>query len=367
MHQGQELDLFHERGSTRLWIGPGAFDRSRADLGSWLKGRRVFVVTSAPVRRLHGRRLTAALEGAVSLVWLEVADGEDGKSLAAVEQVTREMIEAGGKRDSRLVTFGGGSVGDVGGFVASCFLRGIEYAHVPTTLLAQVDASIGGKTGVNLPQAKNSIGAFHQPRFVVSDSGVLSTLPREQIRQGLFEVVKAAILADAKLFALIEQRLAELLEGEREALSAAVEAAVAVKVAIVAADEREGDRRRLLNLGHTLGHALETTVGHGLLAHGDAVGHGMLFAVELARRRRLADQDADRMRSLVERMEPVALPELDREKVLEAMGRDKKARESGLSWVLPIRLGAAEVVDGLDPRDVEPLLASYLTGSVESA
>ncbi len=366
MPDARQFDLVHDRGLTRIWIGADALDRSRAELSDWVRGRRAFVISSAPVRELHGEWLERELSAASAVTALDVADGEAGKTLDTMGRLAREMVAAGGKRDSRLLTLGGGSVGDVGGFAAACFLRGIEYAHVPTTLLAQVDASIGGKTGVNLPEAKNSVGAFHQPRFVIADARTLSTLPRELIRQGLFEVVKAAILADSALFDLLEVRLRELLEPESESLGSVVEAAAAIKIAVVSADEREADRRRLLNLGHTLGHALETCAGHGALAHGDAVGHGMLFAVELALPRGLRDRDAQRIRALVGRLAPARLPSFDPDSLIRAMSRDKKARETGLSWVLPLRVGAAEVVDDLDPALIGELLASFLTGFVES-
>lgn len=362
------LELAHRGGSTRIYLGTGALDAAQSEIATWVEGRRLFVVSSEPVRRLHGDRLESLLKttGAVAPTFLEIPDGEAGKSLAVVEQLTREMARAGGKRDSRLLTFGGGTVGDLGGFVAACFLRGIDYSHLPTTLLAQVDAAIGGKTGVNLPEAKNSVGAFHQPRFVIADAGVLRTLPSEEIRQGLFEVIKAAILADEELFRLLEERLPELLAAEPDALEAAVEAAVAVKVSVVESDERESDRRRLLNLGHTLGHALETVVGHGKLGHGDAVGHGMLFAIRLAERRGLSGPDAERMRALIGRMAPTALPKLDPADLERAMTRDKKARETGLPWVLPTRIGAARVVDDVSRAEVLDSLAVFLTGSIQS-
>jgi 3-dehydroquinate synthase len=270
------------------------------------------------------------------------------------------MLAAGGKRDSRLLAFGGGSVGDVGGFVAGCFLRGIEVAQVPTTLLAQVDAALGGKTAVDLPAAKNSVGLFHHPALVVADAEVLATLPPEALRAGLAEVVKMAYLLDPRLLERVEGELERLLAGEAAALGPVVRSAAAAKIAVVERDpaERTGERR-LLNFGHTLGHALETTVGYGRLAHGDAVAYGMLFALQLATERGLAEQDAQRLRALLGRFGLPALPALPVEAVMEAMARDKKAREGGLDWVLPVAVGEGRVVEGIDGREVARRLAAF--------
>ncbi|MCP4201393.1 MAG: 3-dehydroquinate synthase [bacterium] len=358
----QHLDLVHRGGSTRIWLGAGALANAASEVSPWLAGRRLFVISSARVRRLHRDSLRNLVADAVDVVELEVADGESAKSLTTVERLTREMLVGGGKRDSRAITLGGGTVGDVGGFAAGCFLRGIEYVQIPTTLLGQADAAIGGKTGVNLPEAKNSVGLFHQPRWVICDPSHLSTLPAEETRQAIFEIVKAAILADESLFELIESNLDGLLSGDADLLARAVRSAVEVKVEVVAADEREGDQRRLLNLGHTLGHALETVVGHGKLRHGDAVGHGLMFAVALAEQRDLAPEDARRIRVLLDRLELPELPDLTPASVLEAMQRDKKARESGLGWVLPLGIGCAEVVV-IPMASVERQLASFLGGS----
>jgi len=358
------VDLVHRFGVTRIWLGSRALTDAKAEVEEWAAGRRVFVVSSAPVRALQRDSIADLLGTASDVVELEIPDGEDAKSLTSVEGLTREMLAAGGKRDSRVVTLGGGTVGDVGGFAAGCFLRGIEYAQFPTTLLAQVDAAIGGKTGVNLPEAKNSVGLFHQPRWVVSDSRFLRTLPADEIRQALFEVVKAAILGDPVLFEFLEEGLEDLLASQPDALDIAIARAVAVKVDVVSSDEREGDRRRLLNLGHTLGHALETVVGHGRLRHGDAVGHGMLFAITLAQSRGLAPAEAGRMRDLIDRLAPLQLSDLDPAALATAIGRDKKARESGVSWVLPLEIGRAEVAE-LSQATVTEELASFIGGCVQ--
>jgi 3-dehydroquinate synthase len=248
--------------------------------------------------------------------------------------------------------------------VASCFLRGIEVAQVPSTLLAQVDASVGGKTAIDLPEGKNTVGAFHQPSLVVADTELLVTLDRAELASGLVEVIKMAALLDLDLLARVERDLPLLLEGDAVALQPVVAAAVAAKIGIVEEDPREADRRRLLNFGHTLGHALEAALGYGGLRHGEAVAHGMRFALRLARRRGLEGGEAERLESLLGRLGLPALPEVHAAALLDRMRRDKKAREAGLVWVLPRALGRGEMVHDVPWREVESELAAFLTAGV---
>jgi len=251
------------------------------------------------VHALHGDRLEVLCRAAAKWVILEVEEGEGAKTVSSAERLWNEMLDAGGKRDSRVIALGGGSVGDLAGFAAGCFLRGIEFVQIPTTLLAQVDAAIGGKTGVDLPGGKNTVGLFHHPRMVVGDTGVLSTLPREELRSGLAEVIKMAALLDPDLFGLVEEELDLLLEGDAAALGPVVGAAAAAKIAVVERDPTEKGERRLLNFGHTLGHAIESACGYAGLRHGEAVGYGILFALRLARSRGLKIEVAARIHRLM--------------------------------------------------------------------
>ncbi|HEX2253731.1 MAG TPA: 3-dehydroquinate synthase [Thermoanaerobaculia bacterium] len=338
------LRLAHERGSTEILVGPGAVAAAARRWAPWLAGRTVFTVSSAPVRALHGDVLEALLAPAARRVDLEVPDGEAAKSMAVATGLWERMLAAGGKRDSRLVTFGGGSVGDLGGFVAGCFLRGIEVLQVPTTLLAQVDAAVGGKTGVDLPGGKNTVGVFHHPVAVASDTALLATLPAGELRSGMVEVIKMAALLDPALLAAVERDLPALLAGDAAALAPVVAAAAAAKVAVVERDAREAGERRVLNFGHTLGHALEAALGYRGLRHGEAVAYGMLFALRLAERRGLDAAEPAlfaRLRRLLTRLELPPLPtgDLDPADLVERLGRDKKAREGGLAWVLPAAAG----------------------------
>jgi 3-dehydroquinate synthase len=293
-------------------------------------------------------------------VVLEVEEGEPAKTVATAERLWNAMLGAGGKRDSRLLAFGGGSVGDLGGFVAGCFLRGIEFVQLPSTLLAQVDAAIGGKTGVDLPGGKNTVGLFHHPYRVVADTALLPTLPRGELRSGLVEVVKMAALLDPPLLARVEAELLSLLSGDPGALGPVVAAAAAAKIRVVERDPTEQGDRRLLNFGHTLGHALETAGGYSGLRHGEAVAYGILFTLRLAARRGLAADLAPRLAALLARFELPPLPAADPEELLAHMGRDKKAHEGGLVWVLPAALGEGRMVDGIGRAEVAGELRGFL-------
>lgn len=354
------LALRHPTGETPILVGEGALAAALPALEAWLFGRALFVITTPRVRALHGRSLDPIHALAARSMTLEVEDGEAAKSLARAEALWSELLRAGGKRDARIVSFGGGSVGDLAGFVAGCFLRGVEYAQFPTTVLAQVDASIGGKTAVDLPLAKNSVGLFHHPRFVVSDAVWLPTLPREELRSGLVEAIKMGAVLDLALLAAIEETLPELLSGEPGALASVVARGVAAKIAVVERDPDERGDRALLNFGHTLGHAIETALAYDGLRHGEAVAYGILFALRLAEARGLERGFAIRLRRLLGRLELPALPDLDSGGLVTLMTRDKKAREGGLDWVLPTAPGRGALVTGIPLALVETELRRFL-------
>jgi len=291
---------------------------------------------------------------------LEVPEGEEAKSLEVAAQVWGEMLRRGGKRDSRLIAFGGGSVGDLGGFAAGCFLRGIEYIQVPTTLLAQVDAALGGKTAVDCAGVKNSVGLFHHPAMVVSEASFLATLPRAEIRSALAEVIKMACLLDPLLLERVEKRLPELLAIQPEELGPVVLGAARAKVRVVQRDPGESGERRLLNFGHTLGHALEAAAGPGGLRHGDGVAYGILFALRLAHSRGLEKVVVERITHLLRRLELPRLPEYEIDALMALMRMDKKNQEAGLTWVLPTSLGQGELVDDVPASQVEAALGAFL-------
>ncbi len=353
----QKLD--HPGGRTDILIGAGVLAGERPELAAWTAGRTVFVLSTPRMAELHGGVLESLSMNSARTIRLEVPDGEEAKQLSHAGRLWDEMLAAGGKRDSRLITFGGGSVGDLGGFVAGCFLRGVEYLQVPTTLLAQVDAAIGGKTAVDLAGGKNTVGLFHHPRQVISDTSLLSTLPPAELRSGLVEVVKMASLLAPPLWDLVETNLDDLLTGNAEALAPVVAGATAAKCEVVERDPGEGDWRRILNFGHTLGHAIESQLSYRGLRHGEAVAYGMLFAVRLAERRGLAPDFGARLRRLLARFDLPPLPELEATALQELMSRDKKATEEGLVWVLPRAIGSGEMVP-IDRQQVSEELAVYL-------
>jgi 3-dehydroquinate synthase len=356
----ERLALRHPGGTTAVWAGVGALAAARQGLAAWAAGRRLFVVSTPRVLKLHGDRLAPLRDAATHLSVLEVPEGEAAKTLAVAERLWQDMLTGGGKRDSRLVAFGGGSAGDLGGFVAGCFLRGIEVAQLPTTLLAQVDAAIGGKTAVDLPGGKNTVGVFLHPAWVVCETALLATLPRAELRSGLVEVIKMAVLLDPALLGRVEADLAALLAGDALALAPVVAAAAAAKIAVVERDPDERGERRLLNFGHTLGHAIESAGGYQGLRHGEAVAYGMLFALRLARRRGLPAPIAQRLADLLGRLSLPPLPALDPQDLLARVARDKKAREGSLTWVLPAALGSGLMADDVAWDEVAAELRGFL-------
>lgn len=351
--------------STQVWTGPGALEAYEREDRAWLAGRTLFVISDRRISRLHGERLESlrrSVERGGSMGGMRlyrVAAGEVGKSLGEAERLWRRLLREGARRDSCVVAFGGGSIGDLGGFVASTLLRGVSFLQIPTTLLAQVDAALGGKTAIDLPEAKNSVGTFHHPRAVVAEPAVLATLPRREMSSGLAEMIKMGAVLDEALFKRIERHLDDLLAGEVKALSPAIAAAQAAKIAVVAGDPYEGDARRALNFGHTLGHAIETLLGYEHLRHGEAVAFGMLFALRLARMQGLDPGVAERIARLIRRLPLPPLPALSAARLLTIIARDKKADRGGVVWVLPAGLGSARMERGLDSGLVEKELVEF--------
>jgi 3-dehydroquinate synthase len=321
--------------------------------------RRVFVLTSAPIWALWGETLLASFLEVPIVLFLE--PGEKYKSLASVEKLLREMARAGGDRGSLLIAFGGGIVGDVGGFLAAIFMRGIAYVQVPTTFLAQVDSSVGGKTGVNLPEGKNLVGSFHHPLAVFADIGVLGTLPDRELRAGLMESVKAGIIRDRTLVRFMEEHVDEVLGRDAKALEKVIAASIRMKAGVVSRDERETGLRMILNLGHTVGHALEQATGYKTLLHGEAVGWGMIATLYLARRRgTITAGQFERLENLIHLYGPLPPLKLRAKKVTAATGGDKKNVGGVRRFVLPIGIGDAGVVEDVTPEELEEAVAYML-------
>jgi 3-dehydroquinate synthase len=310
-----------------------------------LKPGRSAVVTDANVAKLYAKATLAALGAAgFAPTLIEIPPGEQSKSLAQLERIYGLMTEAELERASVVFALGGGVVGDLAGFAAATYLRGIPIVQAPTTLLAQVDSSLGGKTGVNHPRAKNLIGAFHQPRLVVADVATLTTLGDREFREGLAEVIKYGAIMDEPMLASLEKSLDRILARDAAALEDIVERSLRHKAAIVAADERESDLRRILNFGHTVGHALEASTGYGNLLHGEAVAIGMAAAARIScAHAGLSRDEAARLVKLIDRAGlPTAMPEGWRGKEFErAIRLDKKRADDAIEFVLLDNLGHA--------------------------
>jgi 3-dehydroquinate synthase len=322
---------------------------------------KVFVVSTEDVWQLHGERVRAGLAGLVyDLIFLP--GGEERKRLTHVETAAEEMVERGGDRSSVVIAFGGGIVGDMAGFLAAIFMRGIPVIQIPTTLLAQVDAGIGGKTGVNLVKGKNLIGSFHQPLAVLVDPGVLDTLPEREYRAGLYEIIKAGIIRSQPLFQFLTERHRYVLARDADAVDHIIAESVRIKAEVVTADERESDLRRILNLGHTFGHALEAETAYARFLHGEAVAFGMKAAVYLAEMTgHLSAEDSVDILETLRLYGPI--PPLDGiapERLLGRLGSDKKTVRGKVHFVLPEKIGQAKIVSGIEDRPVLEAIRSAL-------
>jgi len=288
-----------------------------------------------------------------------VPDGERSKTLATMTRVLDALIADGADRKAVMVAVGGGVLGDMAGFAAATFLRGIRLVHVPTTVVGQVDSAIGGKVGVNHRLGKNLIGAFHQPSLVAIDPTLLSTLSRRELRAGLYEVVKYAVIASVPLWDRLTTDMRALLRGDGTALTPVIEACCRIKAEVVSADEREQGLRRILNFGHTVGHALEAVTNYRLLRHGEAVAYGMRAASAIAaHRQQWPASDHDRLCALLDGMGPLpSLTDVSAEACLEAMTRDKKVVAGRLHFILPTAMGATTIVDDVTPDELRQALA----------
>lgn len=347
--------------SYPILIQEGLLAKTGELLRKLVSQRKVFILADATVWRLWGKKLLQSLDAPRTPVIL-VPSGERYKRMATVEKIAQQLSAQGAERSSLLIAFGGGVTGDIGGFVASIFLRGIEYVHIPTTLLAQVDSSIGGKTGVNLAAGKNLVGTFYQPQMVLTDPLLLRTLPRRELRAGLFEALKCAVIGDPKLFELLIAKRSHILSGKPDALLPVIHACAALKSRVVSLDEKEGDFRRILNFGHTIGHALEAATGYRRFLHGEAVAWGMLAATQLAvQAGQLASSLGDRICSLIVSYGPVpSLGRVDLAAVCRHLTADKKVRRGVIHFVLPRRIGAVRIVSGISEKQVLSVLKNLL-------
>jgi 3-dehydroquinate synthase len=333
----------------------GNIHRDISALGEWSS---LHLITSPRVRRALGKQLPKALGNKQKYTVHLMDDGENAKTLQTVEKTSRSLIRAGADRRSLLIAVGGGVVGDVAGFVAASYLRGTALIHVPTTLVAQVDSSIGGKTGVNLPEGKNLVGAFYPPLWVIIDPLLLKTLPPREFRSGLAEVIKYGIIADSSLFASLEKEMPLILRRDSRMLNDIIRRSVKIKARVVSKDERESGLREILNFGHTFAHALETLTRYRHFRHGEAVAWGMMCAALLGHEIGLTPADhVSRIVTLVRSVGPLPeWPRLSASQIIQAMRSDKKAQSGKIRFVLTPKIGHAKTYDSVPLSAVERVL-----------
>ncbi len=336
-------------------IDSGLLARAGELLRATLPGRtRYYIVTAAPIRKAWADALTNSLtEAGLAYSIVEMADGERAKNLDTVRDLAGKLIRREADRQSVVIAFGGGVVGDVAAFVASIYMRGIDVVQIPTTFLAQVDASIGGKTGVDLPEGKNLLGTFHQPRAVLIDPALLSTVAERDYRAGLYEAMKCGIIRRPGIFDFMEQNRERILQRDTGALEWLIAECVQVKAEVVVADERESGLRRILNFGHTVGHALEAETGYRHFLHGEAVAWGMVAASMISAAMQKADSETAR-RIISSVLAYASLPKVEPrgKRIARRLLHDKKTLNGVVHFVLPIEVGKVEVVSDVPERAV---------------
>ena len=330
--------------SYPIYIGSGLLQQPEL-LTSHIRGQSAALVSNVTVGPLYATKVDNALKNLKSTEIL-LPDGEQYKTLAVLQNIFTGLLETRMDRTTTLIALGGGVVGDMTGFAAACYQRGVDFIQIPTTLLAMVDSSVGGKTGVNHPLGKNMIGAFYQPQCVIIDTDTLDTLDDKQLSAGIAEVIKYGIILDADFFSWLEDSMDRLLARDKDALAYAIKRSCEIKADVVAADEKEKGQRALLNLGHTFGHAIETASGYGNWLHGEAVGAGMVLAAEMAQRLDWMDTaDVDRIRKLIAQARlPLSPPrEMSTDQFMQLMAVDKKVIDGQLRLVMPKQIGTAVV------------------------
>ncbi len=348
--------------SYPIHIGAGLLDRTDL-IVPHLAQKRVAIVTNTTVGPLYLERLTKTLTGAgVEVTSVVLPDGEEYKDWQTLNLIFDALLKTRAERKTTLIALGGGVIGDMTGFAAACYQRGVPFIQVPTTLLSQVDSSVGGKTGINHPLGKNMIGAFYQPKAVLADTDTLKTLPARELSAGLAEVIKYGLIWDAPFLTWLEATMEKLRALDAEAIGRAIYRSCEIKAQVVAQDEHEGGLRAILNLGHTFGHAIETGMGYGNWLHGEAVAAGMVMAADASRRKGwLSDADVERARAIIRAAGlPDTAPDLGVERYIEYMGHDKKVEAGKIRFVLLKKIGEAIITADLGPADLNATLTHYV-------
>lgn len=332
------------------------------EIKTLVSSEKIFIITNKTIAKLYQQKIQKAFSKSFDLEWLVIPDGEQFKTLNTCEKLHETLSRKGAHRKSTLIALGGGVVGDITGFVAATYMRGIDFIQMPTTLLAQVDSSVGGKTGVDLKTGKNLVGAFHQPRAVFILTDFLKTLPTREFKCGLAEVIKYGIIWDATFFTFLEKNAPSILKLDAEILTHLIATSCLIKTKIVQKDEKEANLRAILNFGHTLGHALETTTGYKTLKHGEAVALGMLFALRLSNELGLTQKDlTPRLDNLLAKLQiSLRLPKINITQVMTAISTDKKITSKNIRFILIPKLGKS-IIKELDLKVVQTCLKNHLT------
>jgi 3-dehydroquinate synthase len=341
-------------------IEHGILSRAGKVLKELLAGTApIFVVTVSPVRRRWGKALLRSLgDVGFSTKVIEMPDGEGFKRLSTVESLAEDLLAAGADRKAVILAFGGGVVGDVASLLASVYMRGVRLIQIPTTVQAQLDAAIGGKTGVNLRAGKNLVGTFYQPQLVLIDPATLATLPEREFRAGMYEALKCGVIGDEELFVRLERSSIKDLRKDNELLTWTIAESVRLKAQVVSADEREGDLRRVLNFGHTIGHALEAATGYRLVLHGEAVAWGMIGAARIAAEvGACQDSVCERIREGILQWGKLPAVRVQTAKAMKLMRSDKKTEAAVVHFVLPKKIGEVEIVKGVPERAIATAIA----------
>ena len=346
------LSVSSGAGEYPVYIGNGLVDSLGKLLQKKELGPRIFAISNPLIWRLHGKTIQASIPDIEPIL---ISSGERHKTLRTVSRIYEALLNLEADRASTIIAVGGGVIGDTAGFAAATYLRGLPLVQIPTTLLAQVDSSIGGKVGVNHPKAKNLIGDFYAPIFVSIDPDFLKTLPRRELRSGLYEVVKYGMIASSSILERLENHMSSHFSHDPAILIPTIEESCKIKSAIVSADERESNLRRVLNLGHTTGHALEALTKYQRFRHGEAVAYGLLVAASLAVNREvLAEADRDVLLNLIRQMGPLPpISDLSAKEALQVIRHDKKVLRGKLHFVLPTGLGHVEIVDNVSASELE--------------
>ena len=351
----QNISVALQKRSYPIWIENGLLTKLPELIKPMNQSQKWVIFSQNEIISLYGNTLCESLKSEEFQVELIVLpDGEKAKSLSSLEGIFSQLMEMGCDRSSTFLALGGGVVGDAAGFIAATFMRGVDYIQIPTTLLAMVDSSIGGKTGVNLPVGKNLVGAIWQPKAVVIDPDLLGSLPKREVTSAMGEVIKYGAILDKDLFDLISSNLEDLLKlANPELLMEVIGRCTKLKADVVAEDEREGDRRRILNFGHTIGHALETHFGFDTLRHGEAIAYGMLAAGRISiEELRFKKEDFELLQEIIGKLPLPALPEFEPEEILQIMQRDKKVKDRKIHFVLLEEIGKAVIVNDVEKKTI---------------